>query len=454
MNNYFLKTKPIFNLLISLGLPMMISMLINSLYNIIDSIYVSRLGTDAVTALSIIFPLQNLTVAVSVGLGIGVNSVIARYMGGEKLESAEKAAAIGFLLAFFHFIIFFCVGLFLIDKYVEIYTLEGTQTYIWSVVYGRIVLCFSLPYLVYLIYEKIYQSLGWMIQAMLIMATGAIANILLDPIMIFGYFGFPALGVAGAAIATVLGQLIALIVAVVVFHFSNFPIKIYFRKMRFNWQYIKDIYIVTIPAALTLALPSFLVALLNTILLTFSELSIAVLGLYYKIQTFFYMPLSGLIQGMRPLISYNYGAKEYKRVSKTMLEAMLIGMVILLLGTLIMQFFPIQIMELFAPEPDLLNQGATALRIISVGFIFSVIPVVSNGVFEALGLGLDSLIISILRQLIIMIPIAYLLSNFFGVLGVWWAFPVSEFLAALISIYLIVREFRKLDIKIITTLKG
>lgn len=423
---------------------MMISMLINSLYNIIDSIYVARLGTEAVTALSIIFPLQNLTVAVSVGLGIGVNSIIARSMGAEKLEQAEKAASNGILLACFHYIIFCFLAFFLLEKYILIYTSFNTVIYQWSLDYGRIILFFSLPYLIFLIYEKLFQSIGWMKTAMIVMATGAIINIILDPIMIFGYFGLPALGVKGAAIATILGQTISCLLFFIIYQFTNFPIRIYLKYFKLFPEIVKGIYIVAIPAALTMALPSFLVALLNGILIQFSVIAVAVLGIYYKIQTFFYMPLSGLIQGMRPLISFNYGAKEYKRVVKTVYEAIMIGLVILALGTVLLQVFPEEIMNLFNPDHELLEQGVASLRIISLGFIFSVIPIISNGVFEALGLGKQSLTISLLRQLIIMIPAAYILSALIGVNGVWWSFPIAEFLAAIIAVYMLRKAFKAL----------
>lgn len=441
MDQYFLKTKPVGQLLITLGLPMMISMLINSLYNIIDSIYVSRLGTSAVAALAVIFPLQNLTIAISVGLGVGVNSVIARFMGADKTDSANKAATIGVLLACFHFILFFLIGLYGIKYYVSFFSVPGSQTYQWSVEYGQIVLIWSLPYLLYLVFEKLFQSLGWMKTAMTVMILAAVTNILLDPIMIFGYFGFPALGVSGAAIATVIGQCVGFLAFVIVYWVSRFPVRIKMKYFRLNWELIRDTYNIAVPAAVTLALPSLLVALLNGILVQYSEISVAVLGLYYRIQTFFYMPCSGLIQGMRPLISFNFGAGEYKRVLRTSVLAVLIAALILTIGFLIMEFFPGTVMDLFSPEPALREQGITALRIIALGFTASSIPIISNGIFEAIGLGMKSLIVSLLRQLIIMVPLAYVLSALYAVQGVWWAFPVSEILTAVISLIMVIQSF-------------
>lgn len=446
MKESFLRTKPIFILLIKLGIPMMISMFINSIYNIVDSIYIARIGTEAVTALSIIFPLQNLTVAISVGLGIGINSVVARVMGSGEKSKAEKVATIGILLAIINSFIFILIAFTIVPLYLSFYAPISSEIYSWSIIYGQIVLGCSLPYLIFLVYEKLFQSLGWMKTSMCMMLVGAITNIILDPILIFGYFSFPALGITGAAVATVLSQFIAFIIGTLICLFSNFPIRFHLKYFKFDKEVIFSIYNVGIPAAITLALPSISIGVLNGILVNYSSIAVATLGLYYKVQTFFYMPLSGLCQGMRPLASYNYGAKEYIRVRKTFYEALTIGIIILGIGYLTLQFFPNLIMNLFDSEIELYNQGIKALRVISIGFIASVFPVISNGIFEALGLGLQSLIISLLRQVILLIPLAYFLSLALGINGVWWSFPIAEIIVAVISIYMVIYYFIKLGI--------
>lgn len=447
MDNDFLLTQPVKKLLITLGLPMMISMFINSLYNIIDSMFVARLGTDAVTALSIIFPLQNLTVAVSVGLGIGVNSVVARLMGAGDRRGADAAASNALTLSAVHAVLFLLLGLFAMPAYVGLYAAPDTRAYAWSVAYGRIVLTLSAPYLLYLVFEKLFQAIGWMKISMLGMIVGAVVNIALDPVMIFGLFGFPAMGVSGAAVATVIGQSAACVLFVLIYRVRDFPIRLSATNMRLRAPLVKDTYTVALPAALTLALPSVLVGLLNGILIAYSEIYVAVLGLYFKIQTFFYMPANGLVQGMRPLIGYNYGAGQYGRVRETVRWAMIYNGIILFVGFLILEAAPRGVMALFAPEPALLAAGARALKIIAAGFVCSVASIVANGAFEALGRGGDSLIVSLLRQFAIVVPLAWALSRALGPAGVWWAFPAAEALTAVVSLALLRRVLTRLGQK-------
>ncbi len=437
MENNFLKTEPIGKLLFRLSFPMVLSMLVNSIYNIVDSIYLSRIGTEAITSLSIIFPVQNLTVAVSVGLGVGVSSLLSRLMGAQKLNESEEAATQGMVLSVINGIIFIIIGLFLIQFYIGFYANPGSLTYEYALAYGQIILCFSLPYLLYLVLEKVFQALGWMWITMIGMLTGSISNIILDPMFIFGFKGIPALGVSGAAIATILGQIIALTFFVLVYLFSDFPVRFHLKYIKLKWFYIKQIYNVGIPSAVTLVLPSVLVSGLNRLLISFSETAVAVLGIYYKIQTFFYLPLSGLTMGLRPIASYNYGAKDYSRVKAAFRTALLTGLIILTIGFLILQIFPGPILELFQPSQDLYNLAQKAFRVISIGFIPSVVTLILNGMFEALGWGQDSLKLSLLRQVILVFPIAFLFSFIFGMDGVFWSIPVSEILTALYSLNLI-----------------
>ncbi len=435
MDNSFLKTAPVGKLLIKLGLPMMASMLVNSLYNIIDSLYVARLGTGAVAALSVIFPLQNLSVAVSVGLGVGMGSFISRLSGAGKEDEAEEGATTGLVLSVIHFFIFVLFGLFLIKPYLSWYALPES-TLEMGLDYGRIVLCFSLPYLLFLVFEKLYQALGWMKTAMTCMLTGAVVNIILDPIFIFG-FGLPGMGVSGAAIATVIGQTAALTLAFILYKVMSFPLHFRFKSFHLRAKTVKDIYNVALPAGVTLVLPSVLVGYLNYILSAYSEVSVAVLGIYYKLQTFFYMPASGLIQGMRPLLSYNYGAGLKERSRRIVYFAFLYNGILLLIGTLILEIFPQWIMSLFGTDQNLTLAAIPALRIIALGFIPSVVCINANGVFEAIGRGFPSLMISLTRQVFTIFPIAYFLSLFYGPLGVWASFPVSEILSAVITFFIL-----------------
>lgn len=441
MQDDFLKTKPVLPLLLSMGLPMVFSMLINSLYNIIDSMYVARLGTDAIAALSIVFPLQNLTVAVSVGLGIGVNSVVSRAMGAGDTKGAEHAASIGMKLALIHSLVFIVIGLTCMPWFVGQFTRDAA-TLASGVLYGRIVLIFSMPYMLYLVLEKLFQSIGWMKTTMTIMIVGAVFNILLDPVMIFGLFGFPKLGVGGAAVATVLAQHICLLLFYLAYKFRHFPVHFRMRD-KLEWAVAANIYNVAIPAGVTLGLPSVLVSALNGIFAAYSSLYIAVLGLYFKIQMFFYLPANGFIQGLRPIVGYNYGAKEYERVSRVIRSALILIFIMMAAGTLVLELIPDRVMLLFAPADDLMAAGTAALRIIAIGFILSVPAIIGNGVFEALGRGQQSLVISLLRQLVIIVPVAWVLVRVAGPAGAWWAFPIAEAAASCVALVLLRKIFRQ-----------
>lgn len=440
-----MKTKPIFPLLVSMALPMMFSMMVQSLYNIIDSIFVAKLGNDAFTAVSLIYPLQNLILAVSVGFGIGVNSCIAIATGSNNMKRAENAASTGILLSIVHSALFILFGMLATKPFLKMFTDSETIISIGSQ-YGYIVLCLSFGCLIQVCYEKIFQALGNMTITMIVLTVGAVINIILDPIFIFGYLGFPAMGVAGAAVATVCGQISGLIIYLIYYQKkkASIPLKIQFRGLKFDRSIIKQLYAVGIPSTIMIALPSILISSLNSLLVKFSALHVSVLGIYYKLQTFIYLPSGGIVQGMRPIVGFNYGAGEIKRVKKTLDVSLLFTAFIMLIGTILSLALPKQLLLMFDADAQMLAIGVPALRIISLGFLISSFGVIYSGAFEALGQGMPSLIISLLRQLVIILPLSYILSNFIRVNGIWLSFPIAELIASIVAILLMKRALKRI----------
>lgn len=425
----FMKTKPVFSLLLSMAAPMMLSMLIQSLYNIVDSIFVSRLGTGALTAVSIVYPLQNIVLSLSVGTGIGINSVIARKRGEGNQQEADQAASLGMGLTLFHCLLIIIIGLLVSKPFLGMFT-KDPQILSWSCQYSYIVLCFSAGSLLQISFEKIFQSVGKMVDTMIALIAGCVTNIILDPIFIFGFLGVPAMGVAGAAIATVIGQSVSLLVYLIIYSHKEIGVKISLRNLKYNKKIIRQIYDVGIPSFLMLAVPSAMTGILNGMLAAFSEIHVAVLGIYLKLQTFLYMPASGVVQAMRPIVGYNYGAGEKERMFRTVRYSMMLVAGMMFLGTVASLGFPAQIFAIFKADTELLESGVSAIRIISLGFIISTVSVVYSGMFEALGRGRDSLIINLLRQFIIIVGLGSVLSRAIGVNGIWICFPIAEIAAA------------------------
>lgn len=435
-NNTFMKTRPVFSLLVSMSVPMMLSMLIQSLYNIVDSIYVSQLGTDALTAVSLAYPLQNAILSVAVGIGVGISSAISIHLGAENQEKADRAATIGIGLTVFHCVLFIIGGLVITRPFLSLFT-DNPAVLDDSCAYTYIVLCLSFGSLLQIAFEKIFQSIGQMKITMCLLIAGCVINIILDPILIFGLLGFPSLGVAGAAIATVIGQISAFLLYIVVYLRKPCAIQIRRKYLRFDRSIIRQIYSVGIPSSIMMLLPSVLISILNSILAAFSEVYVAVLGVYFKLQTFIYMPANGIVQGMRPVIGYNYGAGETRRVRSAIRYSLACAAVLMLLGTLLSLLIPEQIFALFDADSELMKAGVTALRIISLGFLVSSVGVIYSGTFEAIGNGRNSLIISLLRQFVITIPLSFLLSKVWGPSGVWLSFPAGELCASITGILLL-----------------
>ena len=433
-------TAPVLGLIVKMSLPSMFSMLIQALYNIVDSIFVAQINETALSAVSLIFPLQMLSVAVSVGAGIGLASLISRRLGAERREDAQKAANNGIFLAVVHWMIFALVGLFGVSLFVNAFSdnpllIEPADTY------GRIVMTCCLFSLIAVSGERIMQACGNVRAPMFCALAGCITNIILDPIMIFGYFGMPRMGIAGAAWATVIGQFVSMAVTLICINKAKIAVKLSFKGFRPDSPTIKSIYAVGIPSMVMQAITSLTTMLLNAILIGFSESAVAVLGVYFKLQSFVFMPVFGLNQGTMPIMGYNYGARNRERLLKTYKYAMIIAMVIMCLGTLAFQVFPDRLMGMFNAEGDMLSIGRAALKAISLSFPFAAYGIISGSLFQSTGHGFYSLIVSILRQLILIVPLAYIFSRFWGAEGVWIAYPAAEGAACLMTTILLRRLF-------------
>ena len=433
MNETFMKEKPVFPLILSMAIPMVVSMLVNSIYNIVDSFFVAQISEDAMTALSLVYPVQNFLNAVSIGFGVGLNAVIAFYLGAGDYKKADMAASQGITLSVIHSVILTIGSIAVMPVFLGMFTSSASILEL-GLQYSRIAFAFTPVIIFNLIFEKIFQAVGNMKVSMIGLMTGCVANIILDPILIFGLGPFPVMGIHGAALATGIGQALTLIYYLTVY--IRRPIQVRIRRscLRLTRQMAARLYAIGVPATLNLALPSVLISALNGILAAYSGVYILVLGIYYKLQTFLYLPANGFVQAMRPLIGYNYGAGEHKRVSQIYRIVLAMTSGIMLAGTVICLVIPGWLMGLFTHTPETVAAGETALRVISAGFLVSSVSVTSSGALEGLGKGTPSLIISLCRYLALIIPAAFILSRIFGPVGVWNAFWVAEAATALVSL--------------------
>ena len=446
MNDTFMKEKPVLPLILSMAMPMVLSMLVNSLYNIIDSFFVAQISEEAMTALSLVYPVQNFINAVGIGFGVGINAVIAFYLGAGDNKKADQAATQGLVLAMIHGVVLTVCGITMMPAFLGMFTSSKTVIEL-GVHYSVIAFSFTLIIVVGVTFEKIFQAVGNMKTTMISLMCGCIINIVLDPVLIFGYGPFPEMGIEGAALATGIGQTLTLAIYLVVYFVR--PIRVHIRRqyILLSKKMVIKLYSIGIPATLNLALPSLLISALNAILAAYSEVYILVLGIYYKLQTFIYLPANGIVQGMRPLIGYNYGAGENKRVSQIYKIVLCMSGIIMVLGTVICLLIPGQLMGLFTHTEATIQTGETALRIIGAGFIVSAVSVTSSGALEGLGKGIPSLLISLCRYVVVIIPTAFFLSRLFGAVGVWNAFWITEAIAAVISLII----YRKAIAKPVTT---
>lgn len=432
MKDSFMKEKPVLPLLVSMALPMVISMLVNSLYNIVDSFFVARISEQVMTALSLVYPVQNLINAVAIGYGVGINALIAFYSGAGDRVSVDTAATQGFLFAAIHGILITVGSISIMPAFLHMFTSDEGVIEL-GIQYSTIVFMFPLVIMIGLSFEKMFQSVGRMGMTMISMLCGCISNIILDPLLIFGIGFFPEMGIAGAAWATGIGQVITLAVYVFMYLARPIPVRIRRNYLKFNRSMDLKLYSIGIPAILNLALPSLLVSFLNGILALYSQSYVVILGIYYKLQTFLYLPANGIVQGMRPIIGYNYGAGEHKRVRRIYDMTLCMSCIIMVLGTVLCLTASKQLISLFTSNPETVLSGQKALRIISAGFIVSSVSVTSSGALEGLGKGTQSLIISLFRYVVIIIPAAFILCRIWGPVGVWSAFWITEFITAAIS---------------------
>ena len=422
----------------SMALPMVISMLVNSLYNIVDSYFVSQISDAAFTALSLVYPVQNFVNAVGIGFGVGINAVIALHLGAQEQEKADSAASQGMFLAGIQGLVLSVACILIMPGFLGLYTTDE-QIVELGVRYSTVVFGFGVMVSLGVGFEKVFQAVGLMKVSMISLMAGCIANIILDPIMIFGWGPIPAMGIEGAALATGIGQTLSFLIYVAAYFMKPIGVRVTPRLFRPRAQMAARLYSVGIPAVLNLALPSLLISALNGILSSFSELYVQVLGAYYKLQTFLYLTVNGVVQGMRPLVGYNFGAKEYGRVNKLYKLVLILSAAFMALGTVIFLAIPGQLASLFAENEETIRASETALRIISAGFIVSAVSVTSSGALEGLGKGAASLLISLCRYVVIIIPAAYLLSRLIGPTGVWHAFWITEFISAAVA-YIIYRR--------------
>ena len=428
-----MREKPVLGLLLSMALPMVISMMVNSLYNIVDSFFVAKISESAMTALSLVYPLQNLVNALMIGFGVGINAVIAFYLGAKDFKKADNAASQGLFYNVAQGLLMTVVCIAIMPSFLRLFTSDG-EVISLGVRYSNIVFLFAVALAVELVFEKTYQAVGKMAVSMFCMIMGCVVNIILDPILIFGLGPVPSMGIEGAALATGIGQTVNAGLYVIFYAIRPISVHIRLGQMKPTKDMAIRLYAIGIPASLNLALPSLLVSALNVILAGYGQIYVFILGVYYKLQTFLYLPANGIIQGMRPLMGYNYGAGEKKRVSQIYVTALALSAGIMVAGTALCQLIPGSLIQLFTTRTETIQAGAGALRIISIGFLVSALSVVSSGALEALGKGIPSLLISLCRYVIVIIPAAWILSSLFGAVGVWHAFWVTEVISGILSV--------------------
>lgn len=432
MNQTYMKEQPVMKLILSMALPMVISMMVNSLYNIVDSFFIAKISEDAMTALSLVYPVQNLINAVMIGFGIGINAVISFYLGAQEHDTADRAATQGMLLGTLHGIGFMIIGIEVMKPFLQVFT-ANADIIDCGVRYSRIAFLFATAISWQLVFEKTFQAVGRMVESMTCMMSGAVINIILDPLLIFGLGPFPEMGIEGAALATGIGQTAAAFLYWLLYMLRPLPVKYRKKYLMPDLALWKRLYVIGIPASLNLALPSLLISVLNVILAAYGDIYVFILGVYYKLQTFLYLPANGIVQGMRPLLGYNYGAGEHGRVQKIFKNGLALVLLMMAARTMICLAIPGQLMGLFTSNSTTVAAGSTALRLISLGFAASSVSVICSGSLEGLGKGVESLIISLCRYVVVILPVAFFASRIFGALGVWHGFWITELVTAVIS---------------------
>ncbi|MBE6645623.1 MAG: MATE family efflux transporter [Ruminococcaceae bacterium] len=421
-------TMKIPKLLFSISVPIIISMLVQALYNIVDSIFVARFDPDAGTgALTLAFPIQMLMIAAATGFGVGMNALLSRALGQKNKERADLSAGQGIFLTLFAYIVFLVFGLFIAEPFVAVQTEKGSLLYRYSIDYISVISIFSLGLFIQVTCERLLQATGKSVYSMITQLSGAITNIILDPILIFGFLGAPALGVKGAAIATVIGQAVSAIVGIILNLTINKEITVKLKNIIPRIKILGEMLAIGIPSVLMQAIGSVMTFSMNNILLKFSGAALNVFGIYFKLQSFIFMPVFGLNNGMIPIIAYNYGAEKKERIYATMKLSSITAIAYMLLGFSVFQLLPETLLGFFNASAEMIKVGIPSLRIISISFMLAGFSIVSISTCQALGKSIYSLIVSVIRQLVVLIPAAYLLSLSDNVNLVWWSFPIAEF---------------------------
>ena len=435
-------TMPENRLLSSMAVPMMISMLVQALYNVVDSVFVARISENALTTVSMAFPLQNIMISVSVGFGVGINALLSRALGQKNPDRANKVAAQGLLLEAASYCVMLLIGLFGVEGYMRTQT-DIEEIVRYGTVYLRICMVFSFGVFTQVTFERFMQATGRTVYSMVTQLTGAIINIIFDPILIFGLLGFPRLGMAGAAVATVFGQCVGAVVAVLLNHRRNPEVSLNLRRVRPDFHMQGEICAISLPSIVMASISSLTTYILDLILIRFSSTAVAVFGAYFKLQSFVFMPVFGLNNGMVPIVAYNYGAQKPERIHRTFRLAMLYAVCIMLLGLLAFQLFPEALLRFFDASPDMLAIGVPALRSISLAFIFAGVCIISSSTCQALGYSVYGMLISFARQIVVLIPSALLLASTGVLQNVWFAFPIAETASVIISLFFLRTALRK-----------
>ena len=435
---------PVKKLIINMSLPMIISMMVQALYNVVDSIFVAKLSENALTAVTLAFPMQNLMIALAAGTGVGFNVLLSQGLGEKNLEKSDSAANNGIFLILINTIIFILIGLFAAVPFIHSQTSDASiQTD--GIAYLQIICFLSTGAFMQITMERLLQATGRTLLSMVSQITGAVTNIILDPIMIFGLFGFPKMGVAGAALATVIGQFLGASVGTFLNLKYNKEIHISLKRIfKPRMHTIKPIYFIAIPSILMMSIGSIMTYAMNVILIAFSTTATAVFGVYFKLQSFFFMPVFGLNNGLIPVLSFNYGAKNKKRIDESLRFALSLAFVIMLIGAITFELIPGTLLDMFNASNDMKGMGITALRTIAVHFPLAAVGIVFSSVFQAFGQSIYSLIISVMRQLVVLIPAAWLLAQTGVVNNVWWAFLIAEVISLTTSIFFFKKVYRKI----------
>lgn len=432
---------PMNQLILDMSLPMMVSMLVQALYNVVDSIFVSRISEDALTALGLAFPMQNLMISVAVGTGVGVNALLSRSLGERNRTLVEKSAENGIFLAVLNYLLFLLIGLFAVPAFFRSQT-DVTEIVDAGIQYLTVCCCASFGLFGQIAFERLLLSTGQTIYTMFTQGLGAVVNLILDPILIFGLLGFPKMGVTGAALATVVGQVCGMSLSFYFCRAKNKEVPLHLRGFRPDGEVIRSIYIVGLPSIIMQAIASVMVYGINQILIAFTTTATAVFSVYFKLQSFIFMPVFGLNNGVVPIVAYNYGARKKSRIMHALKLGLLYAAGLMAAGLLVFQLLPGLLLSLFDASPEMKAIGIPALRIISVCFVPAAVSIICSSAFQALGNGLMSMLVSFARQLVVLLPAAFLLSLTGRLELVWWAFPIAEVAALTVSLLFFRRIYR------------